>query len=73
MIETNFEIVILKEDLKHVYEVFKKHDLDFPVYFIDIDKYLKIEFVSDYEEHELVRKIEGLFTGYEYWRDIVTW
>lgn len=65
MIEIHFELLILTEDLKSVHEVIKKYDFDFPVFFIDLEEMVKVEFVSDYEEYEFVKEIGRLFKGYE--------
>jgi len=66
MIETHFELLILKEDLKKVHEIIKKYDFNFPAFFIDLDETIKIEFVSDYEEFEFLKEIGALFDGFEF-------
>ena len=65
MVENNFELIILKEDLKKVHEIIKSYDFDFPVFFIDLDSTIKIQFTSDYEEYELFTDIKNSFKGHE--------
>ncbi len=66
MIEIHFQLSVLEEDLKQVHRVFKEAQIDFPIFFIDLEGAIKIEFTSDYEEYELVKEIEKLFEGYEF-------
>jgi hypothetical protein len=71
MIDNNFEISVLKEDFKQVYEIIKAYEFDFPVFLIESETTIGIEFVSVYEEYEFIKDIEESFTGYDFVEKLV--
>lgn len=48
-----------------MHEIIKSYDFEFPIFFIDLDSTIKIQFTSDYEEYELLADIKNSFKGYE--------